>query len=542
MQHEDSDLDGGAAILYAAKSTKDEKGSNKTQLADGQAFAESNGLTVEGEYADEDASAYHGNRGPELEAALDHAERIGACIVVQHSDRLARGDGVHARHLVQLVLDAKARGVRLRSKEDDSSLENVVMAAVMGERNTEDSRRKGAAVRAGMERKRQRGEYIGHQPYGYRWERNADDVRIIVPDPTEAAIIRRVFAEYLAGRSQKAISRDLARDNVPTHRGGEWHQATVRMILARPLYAGWISDGGDGVLEGNHEPLIDRTEWEEVAALRKAKARTHGRGRPVAGNHLFRKGFLRCGKCGGAMIPRTTPNRANPPTETYECFTRYKDIEDCSMLRVQRADVDGAVLAYFEQVGLDLDATREQLREAMGRKLDEARALLKAATRDAATVAERLARVKRDYTNADLTAAEWRELRAELEPEAAAAEAEVERLQKQVSAHEADSALDEAEAEVAELLESIRRSVRGEVKDTAGIQSVSATLLRLFDHFTYHVGIPESANVELIGSESWIEPTVAERAVEGYDEKMQPVLTREPLGQAQNNYVEGFTT
>ena len=203
MQHEDSGMDGGAAILYAAKSTKDERGSNKTQLADGRSFAHLHGMTVVGEYADEDASAYHGNRGPELEAALDHAERIGACIIVQHSDRLARGDGVQARHLVQLVLDAKARGIRLRSKEDDSSLENVVMAAVMGERNTEDSRRKGAAVRAGMERKRQRGEYIGYCPYGYRWERNEDDVRVIVPDPTQAAIIRRVFAEYLAGRSKR---------------------------------------------------------------------------------------------------------------------------------------------------------------------------------------------------------------------------------------------------------------------------------------------------------------------------------------------------
>jgi len=540
MQHEDSDLDGGAAILYAAKSTKDERGSNKTQLADGRAFAECNGLTVEGEYADEDASAYHGNRGPELEAALDHAERIGACIVVQHSDRLARGDGVHARHLVQLVLDAKARGVRLRSKEDDSSLENVVMAAVMGERNTEDSRRKGAAVRAGMERKRQRGEYIGHRPYGYRWERNADDIRVIVPDPAEAAIIRRIFAEYLAGRSQKAISRDLSRDKVPSHRGGQWHPGTVRLILARPLYAGWIPDGADGVLEGKHEPIIDREDWEKVAELRKAKARTHGRGRPVAGRHIFRKGFLRCGICGESMIPRTTPNRASPPRETYECYGHWRDVETCSMMPVQRADIDSAVLAYFEQVGLDLNATRDQLRSALNQKLDEARALLAAAERDAASAAQRLARVKRDYTNGDLTAPEWRGLRAELEPEATAAEAEVERLRKAVAAHQADTALDEAEAEVAALLDSIRSTVTGNVKDNAGIQAVSATLLRLFDHFTYHIGIPADANVELIDTDSWIEPAIASRAVEGYDNEMRPILPREPLGQAPNNYVEGF--
>ena len=377
------------AVLYAAKSTEDKRGSNATQLADGEAFAIANDMTVEGRYKDENESAYHGNRGPELEAALDHAERIGGSLIVQHSDRLARGDGVRARHLVQLVLEAKARGIRLRSVEDDSSLDSVLMAAAMGERNTEDSRRKGAAVKAGMERKRQRGEYIGRRPYGYRWQRNENDVRVIVPDPAEAAIVRRIFAEYLAGRSQLAIARALIRDAVPTHRGGEWHQATVRLILSRPLYGGWIPDGEGGVLEGIHEPLVDRAEWEKVAELRAAKKRTHGRGRPVAGKHLFRKGFLRCGICGGPMVPRTDPNRASAPSETYGCYHRHRDPQSCSMHKVQRVDVDSAVLGYFEHVGLDLEATRQQVSAAIDRKVEEAQALLDAAERDAATATER---------------------------------------------------------------------------------------------------------------------------------------------------------
>ena len=303
------------------------------------------------------------------------------------------------------------------------------------------------------------------------------------------------------------------------------------MILASPLYAGWIRDGADGVLEGNHEPIIERGDWEKVAALREAKARTHGRGRPVAGRHIFRKGFLRCGICGGSMIPRTVPNRASPPRETYECYGHWRDVETCSMMPVQRAEVDSAVLAYFEQVGLP-SATRDQLRSALNQKLDEARALLTGEERDAASADQRLARVKRDYTNGDLTAPEWRDLRAELEPEAAAAEAEVERLREAVKAHEADTALDKAEAEVAALLDSIRSAVTGNVKDNAGIQAVSATLLRLFDHFTYHVGIPANANVELIDTDSWIEPAIASRAVEGYDERMRPVLPREPAFRA----------
>jgi DNA invertase Pin-like site-specific DNA recombinase len=524
------------AILYGAKSTEDKRGSIPTQLKQAREMAEGEGRPVVDEFFDEDESAYYGNRGAELEAALNRAELIGAQVFVQHSDRLARGDGVLARHLVQLVLEARARGIRLRSVEDDSSLENVVMAAVMGERNTEDSRRKGAAVKAGMERKRQRGEYIGHRPYGYRWERNEEDNRVIVPDPAEAAIVRRIYTEYLGGNSQLGIARGLTRERVPTHRGGKrWYPGTVRDILARPLYAGWISDGKDGVLEGKHEPLINREEWEDVAILREGKARTHGRGRPVAGRHLFRKGFLRCGSCGGAMIPRTNPNRANPPSETYECFTRKQDAEACEQPPLKRADIDRAVLAYFEQVGLDLDATREQLRAAIDRKAEETRLLLEGARSQAGTAAEQLARVKRDYLNDDLTAAEWRDLRAELEPQARAAEAEVKRLAQQLQAHEAEDALDEVERQIADLLGSIRAAVEGASERTAGADAVSATLLRLFDHFTFHAGIPEVANVELIDTDCWIEPTLRMDD----DEKREG---RVPLYQAENNCLEGFTT
>lgn len=531
----------GEAVLYAAKSTEDKRGSIPTQFADGREFAEREGLAVVGEYADESASAWTGNRGPQLAAALDHAEQVGGSLICQHSDRLARGDGVQARHLVQLVLESKARGIRLRSVQDDSSLDNVLMAAAMGERNAEDSRRKGAAVKAGMARRRERGEYVGHRPYGYRWKRNADDKRVIVPDPAEAAIVRRIFAEYLAGHSQLAITRDLIQDGVPTHRGGEWHQGTVRMILAQPLYAGWLRDGdGDGVLEGIHEPIVDREEWQKVAELRAAKARTHGRGRPTAGRHLFRKGFLRCGVCGGPMIPRTSPNRESDPSETYRCYHRQRDSATCSMPPVRRADVDGAILAYFEQVGLDVEATREQLAAAVERRIAEARALLGTAEKEAHDAEGRLARVKGDYASGGLPLEDWIEFKGELEPQRDAALAEVERLRARLAEVEAGEAVDDVEQEVLDHLARIRAAVAGAVNDAEGVAAVRAALLRLFDGFVLHRGVPERAHVELIG-ESWIEPIVSARTIEGYEEKMRPVLARKPHEKAESKYADGLT-
>mgnify|MGYP000973375565 CR=1 FL=1 len=93
------------AILYAAKSTADVKGSIAAQLQDGRELAAAEDLQVAGEFFDESASAYSGDRGPELAAAQRLAEQIAledgeAHFVVQHSDRLARGDGVRGEPVV----------------------------------------------------------------------------------------------------------------------------------------------------------------------------------------------------------------------------------------------------------------------------------------------------------------------------------------------------------------------------------------------------------------------------------------------------------
>src|SRR4051812_41967884 len=101
------------AILYAAKSTADPRGSIPTQLADCRAAAERDGREVVAEYQDEAASAFKGNRGAGLPAAKDPAIRSGAELWVQPSDRLARGDGITADHLAEVWFALRRSGVRL---------------------------------------------------------------------------------------------------------------------------------------------------------------------------------------------------------------------------------------------------------------------------------------------------------------------------------------------------------------------------------------------------------------------------------------------
>ncbi|HWW66404.1 MAG TPA: recombinase family protein [Solirubrobacterales bacterium] len=88
--------------------------------------------------------------------------------------------------------------------------------------------------------------------------------------PPLAAVVRRIFAEYLAGQSQLAITRGLIADGIPTGRGGEWHQGTLRSILTNPALAGLVHDGEE-LIEATHETVVEREVWEQAAALRRGQ-------------------------------------------------------------------------------------------------------------------------------------------------------------------------------------------------------------------------------------------------------------------------------
>ena len=158
------------AVIYAAKSTEDKRGSIKTQFADCKEMAEGEGWEVVATYEDEKKSGWSGDRGPGLVAAMEHAERVAPCVlVVQHSDRLARGDAKQARHLVEIALWAIKNEVTIRSVQDDLFADPrmaLVMAANQGQRNTEDSTRKAEGTKRGIKRRKEKGKPFGPVPLG----------------------------------------------------------------------------------------------------------------------------------------------------------------------------------------------------------------------------------------------------------------------------------------------------------------------------------------------------------------------------------------
>jgi DNA invertase Pin-like site-specific DNA recombinase len=510
------------AVIYAAKSTEDKHGSIPTQLEDCCALAEREGWTVLDEFVDEAFSAYSGNRGPGLEQAkalaASTAAEHGTCILVaQDSDRFARGAGDApgaAEHLGEVYFQMKRQSVELwtvRSRHLD-----LLRATLEGERSHDESARKSQAVSAGMKRAAAGGRALGIKSLGYRVDPDKNNDGIVVLE-REAELVRRIFREFISGQSFTAIARNLQRDGVPTRNGGIWRQSTVAGILRNRVYVGEVTCKGE-TFAGNHDPIIDTETFEKAQQLLAARP-SKGRGRPPAGRHLFRSGMLRCGFCGEAMAPRSD----GPGEGWYYCNGRGKlGKEFCATPHIRRVDVDSSVFAYFEKVGLDVEATRAQVASARDSRLAEVRSLIQTATRAEREASEALVRVKRDYTRGAISAEDWSELRPDLESESAGAVAELARLRDQERDVLGWAESRDAEAETLRKLAQIRSAIAGEVKDAEGVDAVRAALLRLFERFVVYVDVETG--------QGRIEAIVRHDAIRTVDEQLRPILRPTALG------------
>ena len=470
------------AVIYAAKSTEDTHGSIPTQLDDCRRMAEREGWTVAAEYSDENVSAYHGSRGDGLAAAKAHAEQIAPCVlIVQHTDRLARGDAVEGQHLIEVVLWARKAGVTIRSLQDDSTPDNLVLAVVMGERNHEDSKRKGAATKAGIRRRAARGRFVGGRPpYGYTPEGK--------PDPVTAAIVRRIFTDYSQGVGQRGIARALNAEGVPGPAGGAWHQSRITAILRSPAYIGRLpvtgddgelltGDDGEPGLPGAHEPLIGRELWQTARRVRTAAHRRRG-GRHADGAHLLTRGLLRCGECGAAMNPRKVRPGVN--RESYVCSGRVADPASCSQPSIQRVLVDGPLLTKLLDRFVDLQGMQQRIAERMSSAVSLAQEAAAKRERERGDAEAVLARVRSDYQRGAIEAEDWNEQRPGLVEAVEAASAAAERSRAHAEAAAA-APVGDPEGELLEALARLKAAVATGVDAAPNLPALRNTLDDLFE-------------------------------------------------------------
>jgi site-specific DNA recombinase len=192
-------------------------------------------------------------------------------------------------------------------------------------------------TRRGLRGRVEEGKSGGGLCFGYDVvKRLAADGEPIRGDRTineaEAAVVRRIFADYLAGKSSRAIAFELNKDGAPGPQGAEWGPSTIHGnpkrgvgILNNELYVGRLvwnrlrylkdPDTGKRVSRLNPEAewvvqevpdlrIVHQDVWDKVKARQQTLAyETSERGQNALNErrrpkHLF-AGLVKCGCCGG---------------------------------------------------------------------------------------------------------------------------------------------------------------------------------------------------------------------------------------------------
>jgi DNA invertase Pin-like site-specific DNA recombinase len=496
------------AVLYAAKSTEDKNLSIPEQLDDAREMAEENGWQVVGEFSDEDFSAYSGNRGPDLEAAkqraIEAAQKAGtpAMLVAQAHDRFARGAGDQPgapQSLGELWHEMRRVNVHLRTVEDDEEMRDEASVAAIGRRAYIDSRRKSKSVKKGLRRRAEKGKLCGGpRPYGLRWIGPVGE-KVLDVVPAEAEVVKRIFEDTVNGVSQRALTRLLNQEGIPTVTGVPWGQASVGRILRNPLYKGMVRNAGE-VYPGAHEAIIAADLWDRAAAIRSSQARKVG-GRWPKGSHLFTGGLLRC-KCGSAMLPRTDPRpRKNvlagghpphdahtstavsqPTYQVYQCAGRLAHgLDFCDQPVIDRALVDEAMMDELNKRYLDVAETRRRLEAKFAADTVIAAATLVDADSEAQRAEARIARVQRAFQDGHIEAEDYAQQRAQLLEERDAAQAAADRAREHAAHLATAPAMADAEEAVLRHLANLRQAVIEGVSRAPDLNSLRTILRQLFE-------------------------------------------------------------
>lgn len=341
------------AALYTRLSREDGDKPESDSIANQRALLEDFAarqpdLQVFGQYSDDGFTGTNFQR-PDFQRMIADIEAGKVnCVIVKDLSRFGRDYINSGRYLERWFPE---HGVRFLAVNDHIDSENgpydmlLPFKNVFNEQYARDISHK---VKSAMQAKQRQGAFIGaFASYGYR--KDPDNHNKLLIDPCAATVVQRIFSLYEQGNGKIRIAKLLNKEGVPCpseykklngeryHNGQKlgkttyWTYATIHRILKNQMYIGNMEQGraprqimhGKAkqldrsqwtVVEGTHEPIISRQQWDRVQALLSKDTRTPAFEQNVS---PF-AGFLRCGDCGRAM------SKTNHPGGVYYCCGSYK--------------------------------------------------------------------------------------------------------------------------------------------------------------------------------------------------------------------------
>lgn len=197
-------------------------------------------------------------------------------------------------------------------------------------------------VRRGMTEKALRGGYQSKPPLGYKMEHK---VPVIVEE--QANIIRKIFHDYLDGRDETSIARELNDCGYKTSRGNAFDNRGIQYILENPFYIGKVrwnyvekhgsrksnTDEDVIIADGTHEAIISFEQFKKAQDRRQREYKPARRRSTSTTKHWI-TGILTCGYCGSSLVyanPNARKNGGSSPFFQCHAYSSGKHNGSCAI-------------------------------------------------------------------------------------------------------------------------------------------------------------------------------------------------------------------
>ncbi len=269
------------------------------------------GWIYTGVYADEALTGTKGNR-PEFRRMIEACRKGKIDLVLTKSiSRFAR----NTVDLLETVRELKALNVDVFFEEQNIhsiSGDGELMLSILASYAQEESRSVSENCKWRIRSQFENGELANLRfMYGYKIVKG----RVAI-EPSEAAIVRMIFEDYLSGMGGGTIAKKIKEMGIVNLRGGEWNSVRVMAIIKNEKYTGnallqkrYVKDHlskrlirNKGNLpmyyaENTHPAIIDQELFDQAQVILN-KNRMHCKTNGDPRNRYPFSGILRCENCG----------------------------------------------------------------------------------------------------------------------------------------------------------------------------------------------------------------------------------------------------